>query len=169
MEWIGISGSWRTINSNVETNVRYIIRDIFGKGNGIINGGALGVDYISNDEALKIDSSASKIKVFLPTSLEIYLKHYKKRAKEGVITNNQAEMLISQLEQIVRKNPEALIENSYNKIVDKSSYYERNLEVVKASDRLFAFHVNNTSGTQDTIDKAEKKGIPVIVFKYNIK
>lgn len=169
MKWIGISGGWRKTNSEVERDVRHSVIDVFLNGNGIVTGGALGVDYIATDEALRIDPYASRIKVFLPTSLDIYSEHYKKRAKERVITNDQAEMLISQLEYLVKQNPGSLIENPYNKVVDKSSYYERNLEVVNASDELLAFHVNNTSGTKDTINKAKEKGIPVNVFRYKIK
>jgi hypothetical protein len=38
-----------------------------------------------------------------------------------------------------------------------------------ASDELIAFQVNDSAGTQDTIDKANAKGIHVTVFTYEVK
>lgn len=100
MKWIEISGTWRTINSRVEHNVRSTVKEITQGGNGIVAGGALGVDFFATDEALKHDPTASRIKVFLPTSLPTYAAHYRKRAEEGVITPKQAEILIQQLEKL---------------------------------------------------------------------
>lgn len=58
MKWIAISGSWRNANSQVEKDVRETVKQITVKGNGIVTGGALGVDYWALDEALKIDKKA---------------------------------------------------------------------------------------------------------------
>ncbi|NQU77529.1 hypothetical protein HQ544_02420, partial [Candidatus Falkowbacteria bacterium] len=99
MKWVGISGSWRKINDKVKEDVRGVVRKIISRGDGIVAGGALNVDFIATDEALKLDSTAKKIKIFLPVTLELYAVHYRKRAKEGVITLRQAEDLAAQLEQ----------------------------------------------------------------------
>ena len=48
--WVGISGSWRKTNDQVESDVRNAVREIFKKSFGIVTGGALGVDYIATDE-----------------------------------------------------------------------------------------------------------------------
>ena len=89
-----------------------------------------------------------------------------------MITHEQAENLISQLARLKDANPNALIENLENTIVDKTTYYERNSEVVNASDRLIAFHIKSESsegsGTLDTINRAKQKGIPVKVYSYNL-
>ncbi len=95
MKWTGISGSWRKTNELVEADVKRIVREIVIRGYGIVTGGALGVDYIATDEALKLNPSVTQIRVYLPTTLQIYSTHYRKRAAEGVITNEQAEMLMS--------------------------------------------------------------------------
>lgn len=169
MKWIGISGSWRKMNKELEKDVRKTIRKIITKGNGIVSGGALNVDYIATNEALKLNSSADKIKIFLPTTLKIYAAHYEKRAEQDVITKKQAKDLIIQLTKLKKINPLSLIENKKNKIVDTETYYERNSEVVKASDELIAFYVSGSrGGTNDTIKKACKKGIPAKVHRYII-
>ncbi len=169
MKWIAISGSWRKMNKELEQDVRKTVREIISQGDSIITGGALNVDYIAADEALKIDSIAEKIKIFLPATLEIFAAHYRKRAKEGVITEKQAEGLIAQLSKIKELNLSFLIENKNNKVINKSAYYERNSAIVEAVDELIAFHVNERAGTKDAIEKARKKGIPVKIFTYTIE
>ena len=168
MRWVAISGSWRATSSQVEQDVRAAVREIITSGNGIVAGGALNVDYFATDEAMKLDPTCKQIKVFLPTSLEIYAAHYRKRAQEGVITPKQAEILVDQLTRLQNSNPAALIGNPHNKIVDLKIYFERNSEVVNASDELLAFQVNKSGGVQDTVDKAKYKGIPVKIFEYTI-
>ena len=168
MKWVGISGSWRKTNEQVEADVRRVVREIITSGNGIVTGGALGVDYIATDEALRLNPSASQIRVHLPTTLKIYSTHYRKRATEGVITSAQAEQLISQLEELAKSNKHALIENRKNKSVNQEAYYQRNMEVIRNSNELVAFHVNKSEGTQDAINKAEEKGILVRRFEYVI-
>lgn len=168
MKWVGISGSWKKINKQVENDLRTAIKSILFQNNGIVTGGALSVDYFATDETLKNNPSLDKLKIFLPTTLDIYAAHYRKRAKEGVITKQQAEDLIGQLNKVKSINSNALIENKTNKIVNKDTYFERNLDVVKASDELYAFQVNKSLGVEDTIEKAKEKGIPVKLFSYNI-
>jgi len=175
MRWIGISGSWRRVNKGIERKIRNIIRKIIRRGDGIISGGALGVDYIALDEALKNDLEAESIKIFLPTTLEVYEAHYRKHASIGTITNEQAENLINQLNKLKRINSQALIENpdvNFTEEKKKQMYYERNSAVIDASDELIAFRVKTEKsegmGTADTIEKARKKGIPVKVFQYDL-
>lgn len=168
MKWIAISGSWRKTNRKVEKDVRETVRKIISEGNGIISGGALGVDYFATDEAMRLDPDCKKIKIFLPAKLEIFAKHFLKRAKEGVITKNQANDLITQLKNLKKTNPEALIENEKSTIIDKTTYRERNSEIVAVADKLVAFQVNKSQGTQDARDKAKQKGIPVKKFSYSL-
>ena len=168
MKWIGISGSWRATSAEVERDVRQDVREIIERGDGIVSGGALNVDYFATDEALSLNPTGSQIKVFLPVTLERYAAHYRKRAEEGVITHEQAEALIAQLTRLKQANPSALIENMVNTVCDPSTYFERNTEVVKASDELLAFSVNQSGGTQDTIDKAREQGKSVQVKNYTI-
>ncbi|HWQ60255.1 MAG TPA: hypothetical protein VN420_03860 [Candidatus Fimivivens sp.] len=168
MKWIGITGSWRATNETVESDVRTAVRTIVRRGDGIVTGGALNVDYFATDEALKIDPSGVSIKVCLPVALERYSAHYFKRAEEGVITVQQAEALITQLKELKSVNPDAILENRRNEIVDTNTYYERNSRVVELSDELLAFQVNGSQGVQDTIDKALSQGKTVGIREYVI-
>lgn len=168
MKWVVISGSWRKINREIEENVRNTVREIVSRGDGIVSGGALGVDYIATDEALKLDTTAEKIKVFLPITLGLYAAHYRKRANEGVISEKQAEDLIAQLTRLKKIHPQSLIENKDNRIVNEQTYHERNSKVIEAADELVAFHVNKSPGVKDTIEKSRQKGIPVKIFAYTI-
>lgn len=174
MKWIGISGSWRKTNNEIEEKIRAIVREIFETGNGMVSGGALGVDYIATDEALKLNPKADKIKIFIPTTLEKYSEHYRKHAKLGAITKKQAEDLIKQLKKIKNINPDALIENpdtNFTEETKKEMYYERNSKIVEASDELVAFQIKTKEseglGTTDTIEKAKAKGIPIRLFEYD--
>ena len=62
MKWIGISGSWRKTNKEIEEKIRNIVCEIMQRGDGIVSGGALGVDYIALDEALKMTQKLRKLK-----------------------------------------------------------------------------------------------------------
>jgi hypothetical protein len=168
MKWIAISGSWRKTSPEVERDVREAVRAIIMRGDGIVTGGALNVDWQATDEALKFDPTASHIKVFIPVTLERYAAHYRKRANEGVITPAQAEMLIAQLTRLKTASPKALVENVENTIVDQTTYFERITQIVNASDELAAFQVNNSEGVQDTINKAQKQGKPIHLKSYEI-
>jgi len=166
--WFGISGSWRKTNEEIESKVREVVRQIMGRGDGIVSGGALNVDYFATDEALRLDPTAAKIKIFLPVTLELYAVHYRKRASEGVITWEVAENLIAQLETLRLANSAALICNQKNLVVDLTTYYERNTEVVNASDALAAFQVNDSGGVGDTVDKATAQHKPVYLESFEI-
>jgi len=168
MKWIGISGSWRKTNRELEKDVRKTAREIINRGDGIISGGALNVDYFATREAMKLDPKVEKIKIFLPTPLKIYSQHYCNRANEGIITKNQARELIKQLLRLQKINRGALIENNLQEVND-SAYDERNSAVINASDELIAFWVNQSEGTRNTIEKAKEKGIPIKIHKYTIK
>jgi hypothetical protein len=164
IKWVGVSGSWRNTSSELYDDLKREVTAVLEKGDGIVTGGALNVDYTATELALQHYPDGSHIKVLLPTTLEVYVAHYRKRADEGVITHEQAEKLIQQLTLVNKLG--SLIVDTENQEVTKDTYYLRNTEVVNASDELLAFQVNDSAGTQDTIDKAHAKGIPVKVFQY---
>src|SRR3989344_1029107 len=167
--YFGISGSWRRTSPEIEGAVRVAVKKIIERGDGIVSGGALNVDWFATDEALKLDPEAKHIKIFLPVVLELYAAHYRKRAQEGVITSEQAEILIAQLEALKAVNPAALIEHPENKIVDPKTYFERNTEEVNASDALVGFQVNDSEGVGDTVQKALSQNKPVFLEKHIIE
>ncbi|MFA5013056.1 MAG: hypothetical protein WC520_00635 [Candidatus Paceibacterota bacterium] len=175
MKWIGISGGWRKINPKIENDVRETVAKIMARGDGIVSGGALNVDFIAIDEALKHDSKAKRIKIFIPTTLEKFIEHYQKHARLGTITSEQAEGIVNQLTQLKKINPNALIENPDTNFTEenkKEKYYERNSKVVEASDELVAFRIKTETseglGTADTIEKAKAKNIPIDLHFYDL-
>lgn len=165
MKWVGISGTWRLTNAEVEKDVRAAIREIYARGDGMVSGGAVGVDYFATDEMLKLDPSASHVKVALPSDLETYIAHYEKAWQGHAISEQQAGELIRQLRTLHERNPASIIAGAHDEMT-RETYYDRNSVVVDFSDELRAFHVNGSRGTQDTIEKARAKGIPVTVTTY---
>ncbi len=168
MKWVAVSGSWRRSSPEVENDVREAIADVMQRGDGIVTGGALGVDFVATEEALKHNPEADRIKIIIPTSLEVYAEHYRKRADEGVITFEQAEALIGLLNAIKERRKDSLAEMHYS-VLNEETYYDRNTKVLENADELLAFQVNNSLGTQDTIDKAHNLGLTVTLKQYIIE
>ena len=166
MKWIAISGSWRLSSAELDAKLSLTIDGIVKNGDGIVSGGALGVDYKATAKMMAIDDWKTRIKVVIPTSLKIYKKHYFKRADEGVITKLQATELIDQLS--ILQTAGCLTEMGYA-CVDKETYYARNEKVVELADELWAFQINNSQGVQDTIGHAEKKNIKIRVWKFKVE
>ena len=80
----------------------------------------------------------------------------------------QAEDLIAQLNALKKINPNALIDNQKNKVIDKNAYYKRIKQIIAKVDTLIAFQVNKSEGTQYTIDMAKQKGILIKKYSYKI-
>lgn len=167
MKKILISGSWRYQDEKLEESVRKTVREVLDRGDEIITGGALGVDFWVLDEVFKL-GAIDKIQVFLPSPLNCYKRHYLKRAVEGVITKNQALDLISQLKKLKKLNKAALVETAGVTNLTQATYYDRNSKEIYHADEMIAFQVNQSKGTQDTIDKARKKGINVQVHQFTL-
>ncbi len=167
MKKYAISGSWRHTNEQLRQDVRIAVTRIMEEGHMIITGGALGVDFIATDQALKCNPKADRIKVIIPTSLVVYTRHFFNRASEGAIKKSQAQELSDQLTDLKNRNPSALVEMSHN-VCTPETYYDRNSRVVDLSTHLMAFHVNESQGVQDAINKAKEQGKPVKVWRYKI-
>jgi hypothetical protein len=166
MVWISISGSWRTSCIELEKDLEREINRVLDNGDGIVTGGALGVDYQATNIVLTRFPNGNRLRVILPTSLDTYIAYYQKRADEGIITQTQTRNLIAQLR--VAQKLHALIESPNVRQIDAASYYARNSAIVSVSNELIAFQVNKSAGTQDAIEKALKKNIPTRIFRYTV-
>lgn len=163
MTWVGVSGSCRYAPPGLPDAVRREVTAALGAGKSIVTGGALGVGYWATETALSIDPA--RLKVILPTSLASYAAHYRRRAAEGVISAQQADDLVRQLETVAQEG--GLVEHPERpQVVDVTTYYVRNQDVVDVADELLAFQENASGGTQDTVNRARAKGIPVVMFTY---
>lgn len=171
MKWVAISGSWRYCTPEIECGVRRVVREIIRYDDGIICGGAPGVDYVATDEAMSLNPTFDHIKVILPTSLKFYIKHNRGRMEQGKVPKDIGDALINQLEKINKVNYRSIIENvdlPRELYVKEEQYFNRNTQIIELADELVAFHVNGTKGTQDAIKKAGQKKIPVKVFSYEV-
>lgn len=164
MKWILFTGTWKLVSEEVESDVRNAVREVIANGNGIITGGALGVDYFALQESLLHDVKGLQIRVILPTKLHLYEAHFYKRVGEGVITLDQFKMLFESLHDLQRRNSSAILEIN-NTEVKLETYFERDFFEVCFADEVYAFQVNESKGTQDTLDKAEQRGVPVTLHK----
>ena len=169
MKWIGISGSWRYSTPQLEIDLRREVSKIMAEGNGVVVGGALGVDFKVTRIVLKRDPSIKHIKIFLPTDLPSYVKHLNKRVSEGIISAKEAHQLIKQLETVKHRRPEAIIEPPRPKKVNQRSYYARNGYIVQGVDEIIAFQVNNSPGTENAVKQAHILHKKVTKFSYTVK
>lgn len=83
MKWIGITGTWRNVDARVEHDVRTAAREVIDRGDGIVAGGAPGVDFFATHEALLCDPTARAIRLVLPATLETYAQQYRVRRSPG--------------------------------------------------------------------------------------
>jgi len=169
MKWILFTGTWRLTNEEVENDVREAAREIIERGDGIVTGGATGVDYFAMDEATRIDPTASRLKVIIPANLKSYCEDYYTNWCNAPVTSDSIKRFESLLHKIKTADPDALVEMPYD-IITQEHYDLRHDEEVKISDEVHAFQVNNSTGTQDTINKAKRAGLPITLHKtYSIE
>ena len=70
---------------------------------------------------------------------------------------------------IKTRNPSAIFEVRKDAgDISQDDYNLRHDEEVTFSDELYAFRVNDSAGTSDTIKKAESAGLPVKLYKKYI-
>ncbi|MFA6295303.1 MAG: hypothetical protein WC666_02665 [Candidatus Paceibacterota bacterium] len=164
MKWILFTGTWRRANKQVEEDVRNAVREVIARGDGVVTGGATGVDYFAMDETLKLQPDCSKLKVIIPAWLDDYIYDYYTNWCHAPITNKDIDLMVDILKRIKALNKDHLIEMPFKEITQEH-YFMRDTEEVKISDEVYAFQVNKGVGTQDTIDKAKKAGLPITVHK----
>ena len=170
MKWVIFTGTWRLTNKEVENDVRTAVRKVLARGDGIVTGGATGVDYFAMSEALLIDPSISRLKVIIPTNLTNYILDYRKNWNKFPVTEESINELERILKQIKGLREEHLIEMPPEYDITQEHYDFRHDEEVAISDEVCAFQVNNSIGTQDTINKAQTAGLKIALHKkYNIK
>lgn len=164
MKWILFTGTWRLTNKQVEEDVRQAVREVLARGDGVLTGGATGVDYFAMDEALKIQPDAKNLMVIIPAQLESYIHDYNTNWCQEPITKKDIENLAEVLHKIKKADPAHLIEMPYN-VITQEHYNLRHDEEVKLSHEVYAFQVNDSTGTQDTLDKAKKSGLLITLHK----
>lgn len=164
MKWILFTGTWRLTNEEVENDVRAVAREVIARGDGVLTGGATGVDYFAMDEVLKHNPNATHLRVIIPARLESYIEDYFTNWCHEPITQIDIDNLASILKRIKEVNPASLLEMPYT-IITQDHYNLRHDQEVMYSDEVHAFQVNESTGTQDTIDKSARAGLPTTHHK----
>ncbi len=108
------------------------------------------------------------LKIIIPAYLEDYITDYHTNWCKKPITTQDIDILALFPRKFKAFKSEHLIEMPYQ-IITQEEYLLRDTEEVKNSNEVYAFQVNNSVGTQDTIDKARKSGLPISIHKkYSI-
>jgi len=169
MKWIGISGS-RSTDERVLADIGNDVAELMLRGDGVIAGGALGVDYHATAEALRHDPNAARIQVIIPADLDTYRQYFERQLLKGDRRNNNTtpENIAALLDQLSHlKARSALLELRHAR-VNAESFHARNRAIVARASELRAYCVNHSSGTMYTARQAELAGIPVTVRHYTV-
>lgn len=116
------------------------------------------------DEVLKINPTATHLRVIIPALLDSYIHDYYTNWCHDPITKEDINNLATILKKIKELNPASLLEMPYE-IITQEHYNLRHDQEVMYSDEVHAFQVNESTGTQDTIDKSAKAGLPTTHHK----
>ena len=109
MKWILFTGTWRLTNEEVENDVRQAVREVISRGDGVLTGGATGVDYYAMDEAFKLQPSATHIRIIIPATLEAFIQDYEKNWCQDPVTHESIKALSDLLHNIKAANPARVI------------------------------------------------------------
>ena len=171
MKWILFTGTWRLTNTEIENDVRAKAREVFERGDGLLTGGATGVDYFAMDEFIKLDPTCARIQIFIPAKLPHFISDYRKNWKHAPINDADIDNLERVLIFIQEKNPSGIFEAAKETgDITQDEYNLRHNEEVAHSDEVYAFRVNKSTGTGDTIQKATDAGLPISYYKnYTIE
>ncbi len=180
--WVGISGSWRTINQKIVDDVTEIVRSITSEGMGILTGGALGVDYVATEVVLKESDPEKQLRIALPINRYAYMEHFTNSSMRKKISRTQQDFLIDQLRYIDEYYPNIIFDNSkfdeelFLKFEDetyrKNSYHFRDCLIAYGCDGLIALWINGSGGVEDTINKVRFVKKPIFSSNeliYSIK
>lgn len=166
MKWIIFTGTWRLTNKEIEKDVREAARKAFENGDGLVTGGATGVDYFAMDEFLKLNPDCTRIRIFIPARLKHFIADYRKNWKHAPIDDTDIDNLEQVLFLIKERNPSAVFEvRKESGDITQAEYDLRHNEEVTFSDEVYAFQVNKSAGTSDTINKAIYAGLPITLHK----
>lgn len=166
MKWIIFTGTWRLTNKEIENDVRVEARRIFERGDGLVTGGATGVDYFAMDEFIKLNPDCTRIRIFIPARLDHFISDYRKNWKHKPIEDTDIDNLANILKLIKERNPSALFETKKESgDITQNEYTLRHNDEIAFSDEVYAFKVNNSSGTSDTINKAREAGLCIGLHK----
>ncbi len=165
MKRVAILGSWKSIQIDIADDVRKFTRHIIQRGDSIMTGGGPGVEYIVTDEVLKEDTTAEHLEIILAAPFEIYKSHILRSALRNVITKEESDSLIRQLQGIRLKN-KTVIKAMNVKEFNNDALTIRNKAVADIADEIIIFQIDDSADVESAIESARKREIPVKVMRY---
>ena len=167
MKWLAVVGT-REVNDTIRRDIEQFIGQKITEGDGIVSGGATGVDHEAARLAYEYGLEAARFRIFLPVELELYCQALYSRAAVGKCRQDDAVATVALLRDIAKNRPGVLYDTTEFTEVNAESFHARNCQIVALADKLVAFRVNDSRGTTFTIDQAREKGIPIKVFDYTV-
>ena len=168
MKWLAVVGT-REVNDTIRRDIERFVGQKIADGNGIVSGGATGIDHKAARLAYEWGLEASRFRIFLPVKLELYCQALYDRVVVGKCRQDDAiATTVALLRDIAKHRPGVLRDTTDFNEVNADSFHARNCQIVALADELVAFRVNGSPGTTFTIDQAQEKGIPVKMFDYTI-
>ena len=129
---------------------------------------------MKNKETVRIGvvgSRSIKDKEYVFSVLDFYLARLLKENEVVIVSGNQKKGVDGYAKSFAEER--GLVYKGFPPRYDlyhaKRAPLERNSEIVNESDYLIAIQHNNSNGTQDSINKALKKGIPTKIIQYDKK
>lgn len=165
MKRVAILGTWKSIQIDIADDVAQFTRQIIQRGDTVMTGGGPGVEYTVAQECLKWDTSAERLEVVLPAPLEIYKSHVMKSAVRNVITKEESDDLVRQLQGLRTKNKTTL-KAMKTKEVSNDALILRNQAVADVVHEVIIFQINDSSEVEAAIERARKRDLPVRIMHY---
>ena len=165
MKRVAILGTWKSIQTDIADDVSQFTRQVIQRGDRIMTGGSPGVEFIVIQETLKWDSLAEKLEVVLPAPLDIYKSHIMKSAVRNVITKEESDDLIRQLQGLRLKNKTTL-KAMKTKEFSNDALMARNQAVADIVNEMIVFQINDSSDVEAGIERARKREIPLRIMHY---
>lgn len=164
MKWIYLTGTTGMTTKRVEIDVHNSVREILSNGNSMIVGGTQGVELFAMTEMLAKDPTCTHIRVILPAKLPTYIQFLFTKQQNGAMTQEEYVLLENALNAIQKANPSAILELKHT-LITSTEQRERVTECIKYCDEVFAFQVESSQGTQETVLKAADMQRPIVLYK----
>jgi len=165
MKWLAVVGS-RYVTPEMRRDIKRYVTQKVADGYGIVSGGGTGTDTYAVRMALEAGIDISRVKLFLPGSVEKYSDELRRRALEGKCKSDDAEETIRQLHSLASNTLDILFYPGDIETIDARAFHARNRRIVSCADELVAFRLGQSKGTTYSIERARQKGIPVQIFEY---
>ncbi|MEK6914828.1 MAG: hypothetical protein AABW83_04210 [Nanoarchaeota archaeon] len=174
ISWLEIKGKGNKTNkdleqigSKIKRDVEKITENIINHGWKVIVGGALGVDYFATKKIYDM-KKLDQLLIMFPSEKYAYLERLSSAyLDKDIITRDQLNEISGLLDKISKEHSESVYIPRFEEC-DENKYLIRNSREVFLGDFLCAFHVDDTEGTKDTIEKFKKSKKPVYVHRYEV-